>query len=159
MLQLFHKLLRDASITPSGDPDNVANGYQFLQGLDYRFHRAFISTGIVFSTVGAGPWTWTNKGAPFYDVGFSIRGNMVVMCGVANITTTSGGPGSLSLPVLTLPVAARPSSKVIVAALTSVGGTVGAQIEINTTGVINITFGNTGAGGDVYFDGVAFRIS
>lgn len=152
MIQLFSKLMDDAGITPNGLPDNVTNGYQLKDALDLR--NQFTNNGIAFATVAV-PWA---DGVGSYPVGYKVDGNEVSLCGVA---ANSGGMPGGSVDIMTLPVAARPTTavKILAWVTTSVPATTAvAQVNISTAGVVSCIVGG-GTGASVTFDGLRFRKS
>jgi hypothetical protein len=112
----------------------------------------YTSTGIVLATVGGN--LWTNYGAPFYNAAYKIGSNEVALCGVA--TNIGIAPGII--PILTLPIGARPSSQIQLVAGAQMPTTfASAKITITTAGVVSVdSAGSTAA--TVFLDGLRFRI-
>lgn len=149
LMQTSQKLMADAGITPSGNPDNSINGYQIFEAIINC--RPFSSTGIVFTSSGQN--LWADAGGGSYNVGFRQAGNMVNLCGAA---TNSGIAGSATVNILTLPVGARPASSVTLAVLTDTGAM--HSISISTAGQVTSSDTTTTFGGTVYLDNVSFRL-
>lgn len=104
MTQFFAKLMRDASITTNGNPDNETNGYQLMQGL---VAKIIASIGFNFSVVEIGDWNMDFNESVSFAHGLTyakiigaeaiIRNNAdnerINLCGLRDIPTTNTGEG------------------------------------------------------------------
>jgi len=129
--------------TISGDP------YSNYSNLIKSFPQ-FTSSGVVFST---GLLATTNVGSPYYNFEFNISGNVVNLSGVVFIANAVGG-GTLN--IITLPSIARPSSQVPINPVNNCTNSTNLWILPNGEIILN----SSGAGsGNIYFDGISFRLN
>ncbi len=145
--QFFQKAANASGTTYNDLPDNDTNGYQYY---DAVMSPKFDSTGIVFTNSGNN--VWADTGAGYYNVAYSIRGNIITLCGAA---TNGAGGTPATTSVLTLPVSARPVGNISVVAMTGTGATV--RLDISTAGAITSITG-LGTGETVFFDNISFRL-
>ena len=129
--------------TISGDP------YSNYSNLIKSFPQ-FTSSGVVFST---GLLATTNVGSPYYNFEFNISGNVVNLSGVVFIANAVGG-GTLN--IITLPSIAIPSSQVPINPVNNCTNSTNLWILPNGEIILN----SSGAGsGNIYFDGISFRLN
>jgi hypothetical protein len=149
-LMLMQKMMDVAGVVPSSTPDNVTNGYQLYEALQALINPSFSATGIVYGSTGG--YTAANLGAPYYNVGFKIDGNMVELCGAVAVSIPA--PGTFTL--FTLPAAARPASQVVVDPKYSISN-VSSLFTISTAGVLSYSASGS-TSGNIYLDGLRFRL-
>jgi len=155
--QFFEKMFDASGITANGLPDNVTNGWQLYEALIKVTQPDWTSAGITFSTVGAN--TWANLASSgLFSIAYKVKTNEVSLCGAASISSVAV-PGDI--PIMTLPVAARPTSIARPLARVLRGSTVTIeQITINTTGIVTVANGSgTFTPQTVWFEGISYRKS
>jgi hypothetical protein len=149
-LMFMQKMMDEAGVVPNSLPENDVNGYQIFEALLALINPGFSATGIVYGSVGG--YTAANLGAPYYNVGFKIDGNMIELCGAVAVSIPA--PGTFTL--FTLPVGARPASQVIVDPKYSITN-LSSLFTLSTAGVLS--YSTSGAtSGNIYLDGIRFRL-
>lgn len=150
-MQVFLQRMMDlAGITPNNLPDNVTNGFQL-----YAAYMApkFDNTGIVWTNSGNN--VWSSAGGGYYDVKYSVRGNIVTLCGVA-VNSAGGTPATSS--ILTLPSAIRPAKTVeIVAMYGTLGVPAVLMLDIAPSGLMTSVTGIPG-GDSLFLDNISYRL-
>lgn len=154
--QFFARMAALSGITLNDLPENSTNGFQYYEALIALTNPAYTSVGVTFQTIGG--VTWANLAGGLYNVAYKLSQNEVSLCGAARITSTST-PGGI--PIIELPLAARPTSIASVLARVDRSGTTTVEsIDINTSGLVTVnmsvgSFTNV----TVWLDGVTFRKS
>lgn len=110
----------------------------------------FLSTGIVYGSVGG--YTAANLGSPYFNVGYKVTGNEVVLSGVVAVSIPA--PGTFTL--FTLPAVARPLSTAVLNPKYTITGVTGV-FTVAATGVISYSVSGA-TSGNIYLDGLSFRI-